>query len=588
MMPTTWDLQEIFEDEGAALAYGRELVKQAENFKSRADLLLRDAESLFRLLEEMDCILCGVAKLTTYASLAFFSDTRNPANAALRSEADNIEARVGKLLSFVEPEILAASPETITTFLSASVELSQRYAFYLSELERSRQHILSRKEEELLGRLSVVESIPEQIREALHDGDMHFPMLSSKKREINHGVIEELLQDSDESVRAEAFSHYWGEYARYKGTFSATLNAQASISAAFAKTRNFTSTLSEALHGDDLPRGVFSSVVRVCRENYPLIRRYFLAKAKILRLPKLKESDIFAKLSSHSKVIPYEDGVRLVLAALAPLGDDYVSAARAGLLEEGWVDAFPREGKYSNAFSSGSLGTKPYLLLNYAPTMTEVGTLAHELGHSMHSLLTQRKQPFGYTHYGMSVAETASNLNQVLLRHHVFQQGDRDEVFGALEEAFFFIHRYLFMFPTLSRVEHLLHVAASQGKSTSVDELEAYTVSAFKNAYGDSVSFEPQCTGMKWASFCHLYSPYYLFQYAIGISAAMSIGQRILQGDIGIRDRYLEFLSVGNSISVQDTFRIVGIDIAAPDVYRDAFRVVEGYVERLESLASLK
>lgn len=583
-LPATWNLEEIYPSNADAIAHGRALVEQAKHFGSQAGSLLANVDSLFSALAEVDQILCGVARVTTYASLKFFSDTQDSANAALRTEADGIEAQVSELLSFVEPEILAATKERITEFLNSSEQLRERYGFFFAELERSRVHILSRKEEEILGCLSVVESIPEQIREALHDGDMVFPPLGEDAPRIHHGSIDELLQDSDQSTREVAFEKYWGTYGQYKATFNATLNAQATVSSAFARARGFTSTFAQALHEDDLPPSVFSSVLKVCRENYPLIQRYFRAKARVLGLAKLKESDIHAPLSSGSKTVSYPEGVDLVLTSVAPLGTDYVATARAGLLTDRWVDVFPREGKYSNAFSSGTLGTKPYLLLNYSPSMTEVGTLAHELGHSMHSFLTQQRQPFGYTHYAMSVAETASNLNQVLLRNHVFQSGERDATIGALEEAFFFIHRYLFMFPTLSRVEHLIHRAAARGRATSTERLEACTVAAFAAAYGDAVQFDPQYTGVKWASFCHFYSPYYLFQYAIGICAAMSIGQRIIQGDAKTRDNYLEFLSVGSSMSVRDTFKIVGIDISKPDVYRDGFRVVEGYIERLEAL----
>ena len=278
----------------------------------------------------------------------------------------------------------------------------------------------------------------------------------------------------------------------------------------------------------------------------------------------------------------------MVLASLAPLGDEYVSIARKGLTEERWVHVFPAPGKYSNAFSSGSYLTRPFFLLNYTPTMPEVGTLAHELGHSMHSLFTNRAQPSRYAGYAMTVAETASNLNQVLLRAHVLKSADREMSLAVLDEAFYYAHRYLFMMPLLSRVEHTVHSIYSRGGAVGVSDIRKATVTAFGSAYDGAVSFDPERLGMKWGAFCHFYAPYYFFQYAIGISAAMAIGQRILNGEPGIREKYMSFLSAGGSKSPRELFRIVDIDITSPDLYRTSFSVVEGYVRDLEHFSEAR
>jgi oligoendopeptidase F len=243
-------------------------------------------------------------------------------------------------------------------------------------------------------------------------------------------------------------------------------------------------------------------------------------------------------------------------------------------------------GKYSNAFSSGSFGTRPFILTNYTPAMAEVGTLAHELGHSMHSHLTHRNQPYAYSDYAMTVAETASNLNQVLLRAHVLKTADAVTSLSVLDEAFYFAHRYLFMMPLLSQLEHYVHSTHADGESLGCEEICEAAVKLFAAAYGDSISFEPEKVGMKWAQFCHLYAPYYVFQYSIGISAAMSIGARIIAGESGIVDRYLEFLSAGASKHPKQLFEIVGLDISSPNMYEEAFRVLEGYVRQLEGIVA--
>ena len=276
-----------------------------------------------------------------------------------------------------------------------------------------------------------------------------------------------------------------------------------------------------------------------------------------------------------------------MLSSLAPLGARYIEIASRGLTVDRWADVYPKKGKYSNAFSGGSYGTRPFLLLNYAPTMQEVGTLAHELGHSMHTFIANSKQPFRYASYSSIVAETASNLNQVLLRAHVLQNADRDTALAVLDETFFFAQRYLFLMPTLSEVENTLHSTYAEGGAVSATELSAETVKAFSAAYGDAVEFDPARLGTKWAHFCHFYMPYYLIQYSIGISAAMAIGKRILDGEAGIIEKYHAFLAAGGSMHTADIFKLVDIDVSAPEeTFRGAANVVEGYVELLEEYST--
>jgi oligoendopeptidase F len=587
-MSTRWDLESIYASEDAWRGELKGLVERASLCAQQGASIFSAPETLYESLVEIDQIHERLAVASTYADLLFYSNTQDPVCAARRDEVAGISSKIDEVLAFIEPALLGLPEGTLQRFQSMHAELSKTYGRYLAELERSRPHVLSAEQEELMGKLSVVCSGPERIREALHDGDMAFSSSMVGDPPITHGVIDELLQSNDREVRRSAFERYWKEYSKYPQTFGSILSQQGTVSAAFAKARNHPSVFDEVMFGDNLPASLYTTVINVCREHYPLFRRYFNAKAELLGIDSFCEYDIFAKLSQNSPAIDYAQGVEIVFESLQPLGEEYVKVARKGVCEDSWVDVYPREGKYSNAFSAGTLGTKPYFLLNYAPTMAELGTFAHELGHSMHSYKTNRSQPFVNTHYAMSVAETASNLNQVLLREHVLKNCDQETAFAVLDEAFYFAHRYLYLMPTLSRVENIVHSMAARGRSVNADEMKAYTVAAFRSAYGDSVHIDPDLTGMKWASFCHFYMPYYMFQYAIGISAAMSIGQRILSGEPGIVEKYHEFLSSGSSRSVLDTFKLVDLDITSMDMYRQAMKVVEGYVLRLEQLVELR
>lgn len=581
----TWDLASIFPDVVSWRVEFDAVRADAEKLAALKGALGTDGEHLHKALLAIDALGERVGKVGVYASLHASADTRDDTANKMTQQVDTLSSEIGTLLAFVEPEILEFGWEKIATMLDQYPPLND-YRYYLSQIERGRAHVLSLDQEKLLGILSPLISISESIRDAAHDGDMRFSPLQvgGLNVEPSHGTIDELLQSSDRAVREAAYCSYADSYRARAKTFAATLTSQVTTSLVFNRARNYSTTFEKALFVDSLTPEVYHAAMRSCREHQDLFRRYFRAKAKIIGVEKLAEHDIFAKLSPRSPEIPYDQGVQMVLESLAPLGEEYVSIARRGLTVERWADVFPAPGKYSNAFSSGSYSTRPFLLLNYAPIMTEVGTLAHELGHSMHSLFTNRTQPHAYSSYAMTVAETASNLNQVLLRAHVLKDADRDMTLAVLDEAFYFAHRYLFMMPTLSRLEHVMHSIYARGGALGATDICKATTTAFASAYGDSVESDPERLGMKWAQFCHFYAPYYFFQYAVGISASMSIGRRILDGEPGIRDKYFKFLSAGGSMPPQEIFKIVDIDITNKKFYRDAFKVVEGYVERLESM----
>jgi oligoendopeptidase F len=584
----TWDLASIFTDRNAWSAEVQGVREEAERFAACKGTLGQSAEGLCYALRALDALVERFGKVRVYASLLFAADTRDDEATRMTQQVDALSADVSVEISFVEPELLALGWAALERMCDEYPPLAV-YRRYLSELERRRCHLLSPEQEALLSELSALQRLPESIRNAAHDGDLRFApiQLGDERHDLTHGTIEDCLQSSDPKTREFAYRSYTDGYISSARTLAATLTAEITTSLVFSKARGYSSTFERALFVDDFTPDIYHSAVRSCREHQNLFRRYFKAKAKILGLSQLGEHDIFAKLSPNAPEIPYVQGVELVLKSLAPLGEEYVSIARRGLTEERWVDVFPSPGKYSNAFSSGTYLTRPFFLLNYTPTMPEVGTLAHELGHSMHSLFTNRAQPSRYAAYAMSVAETASNLNQVLLRAHVLKSADREMALAVLDEAFFYAHRYLFMMPVLSRIEHTLHSIYARGGAVGASDIRKATVTAFEAAYDGAVSFEPERLGMKWGAFCHFYEPYYFFQYAIGISAAMTIGQRILAEEPGIREKYLRFLSAGSSRSPRELFEMVDIDITSRAMYGTAFTVVEGYVREIERLSEI-
>ncbi len=582
-----WDLASLFPDTTKWRHEFDAVASETKRIVSLKGTLGESPQHLYEALNRIDDLEARLSRVVVYAQLLHASNTRDDVASGMRQQVDTLSSMVGSAVSFVEPELMEIGYSDLQSMMERFEPL-RLFGFYFSEIERRRAHILSSEQESLLGQLSVLGRTPEAIRDAIHDGDMRFEpiVVAGQKREVSHGDIDELFQHPERHARRDAYYSYTDAYLRNRKALTATLTWQATTSLAFSKARKYRSTCDRALFKDALPYSVYRAAISACRAHQPLFQRYFRARAQVLGLSKISEYDIHAPLSAAAPEIPYDKAVSLVLEALSPLGSEYVEIARRGLTTSRWAHVFPSPGKYSNAFSSGGYETEQFLLLNYAPAMPEVGTLAHELGHSMHSFYTNRAQPFRYYSYAMTVAETASNLNQVLLRAHVLKTADRETTLAVLDEAFFYAHRYLFMMPVLSRIEHAVHSIYARGGALGASDICKATVTAFAPAYGDSVEYDPERLGMKWGQFCHFFAPYYMFQYSIGICAAMAIGNRILAGDTETTSRYLEFLSAGASKPPIDIFKIVGIDITSREPYREAFQVVEGYIEQLERLSS--
>jgi oligoendopeptidase F len=584
----TWNLKSIFLDNLAWEHEFEAVRKDLSRIECFRGCLMDSAESLHAFLELFDELSSRADRLHSYASLKRSQDTRCQASQTLQTRADHLRAEVRTSGSFFEPEFLEA-PTAERDAIIRDQRL-QSFSFRFAEIERGRQFCLDCSEERLLGILSPLRTQAERIRTTFHDSEMVFRSFSSPsgKHEPGHGSIEALMSHQDRRVRKEAYESYTDSYLQHPQTHMNILFALAESSFLFAKTRGFRSTFQESLFHAQLTPEIFSAVIDSCKANRSLFHRYFRARAAIPGLECISEYDLLAPLSPHPPEYSFTEASVLVLDSLAPLGSDYVNIARRGIFEDGWVDAYPAPGKAGNPFSGGSYGTRPFILLNFSPSVLEAGTLAHELGHSMHSWLTNTTQPYCYSNYNMSVAETASNLNQVLFRAHLLRDADRDLTLTVLDEAFYFFHRYLFLMPALSEIEYLLHDTVARGGAMSADELSRACSRVFSEAYGGTVEFENNRLGIKWAQFCHFYVPFYFFQYAIGLSAAMTIGQRILKGDSASRKSYRKFLAAGASRPVPELFRIAGIDISDPGMYADAFSVLEEYVKMAEGMASIK
>ena len=443
--------------------------------------------------------------------------------------------------------------------------------------------------EVVLGLASDAFSGPYLVYSALVDSDLVFgPAIGSDggSVEVTQGTIEEIRAHPDRALRRSGWESYADGFLGVENTLAATLGTAVKQAVFSTRVRRHTSALSASLTASNIPVQVFDNLIDTFEVNLPTWHRYWRLRRDVLGVERLAPYDMAAPLGSSPPAFTYEQSVAWICESLAPLGDRYVETVRRGCLEERWVDAYPTSGKMGNAFSAGAPGTSPFIMMNFDGTAVSLGTLAHELGHSMHSYLTWQSQPVPYSRYSMFVAEVASNFHQALLRAYLLDTVTDPAIqLAVLDEAMANFQRYFFIMPTLARLEREMHERVAGGEGLTAAWLGERTADLFAEGFGPDVEIDRARLGITWAQFSHLYEPFYVFQYATGISAAHALAGGVIAGEPGAAENYLAFLSAGASLYPLDALRLAGVDMTGPESVEAAFAVLASLVDRIESLA---
>ncbi|MBE2195835.1 MAG: oligoendopeptidase F [Anaerolinea sp.] len=526
-------------------------------------------------------------KVFVYASLNQAVDTTDQVAMSRYGQAMGMYGQFLALTSFAEPEMLAIGESQINAWMDSDSRLAV-YRQYFHNLFRRQQHVRSAEVEETLGTFAETIGQIGQTASFLTDSDMQFqPAVGSTnaERTLIQGTINTLLNDEDRKVRQSAWEHYCDTYLSLKNTLASNLIANVKQAVAVSRIRRYNTALEGSLFESNIPTAVFHNLIDTFKRHIPTWHRYWRIRRKALGLEKLHHWDIWAPLTLKEPQLSYEQAVDLISEGMKPLGEKYVNALRKGCLEDRWVDVFPNKGKTQGAFSAGTKGTFPFILMSFDQRIENMSTLAHELGHSMHSYLTWENQPFIYSGYSLFVAEVASNFNQAMVRAHLFKtQTDRDFQLALIQEAMNNFHRYFFIMPTLARFELEMHTRIEQGNPPNADEMIQLMTDLFSEGYGGEMEIDREREGITWAQFPHLYANFYVYSYATGISGAHALAGRILDGVPGAAEAYLQFLSSGSSLYPVDVLKRAGVDMTTPEPIERTFAVLASIVDRLEGL----
>jgi oligoendopeptidase F len=584
----TWDTTNVFATDAdweAEFARISAELPKLERFHGR---LGQGAARVLEWLQTSEALLLAAQKIYFYASMFHNTNTADQEATAKFDRAIGLYTRTITAMAFAEPELLRVGLEQLRDWAAEDARLAV-YAHAFDRLERKQAHVRSAEVEELLGQVLDPFSSASKIHGVLCDADLRFAPAHTAGGEpidLVQGNLQALLTSPDRTVRQSAWEHYADAHLAMKNTMAGCLATGVKQNVFFARARRYGSSLEASLAPNAIPVEVFHNLIETFRRHLPTWHRYWSVRRRALGYDTLHVYDVKAPLTANMPRVPFQQSADWICAGMRPLGAEYVGVMRDGLLEQRWVDVYPNQGKRMGAYSHGVPGTHPFILMSYNDDIFSMSTLAHELGHSMHSYLTWQHQPLVYSDYSLFVAEVASNFNQAMVRAHLLATNtDRDFQIAVIEEAMSNFHRYFFIMPTLARFELEMHQRVERGAALTATSLIELMADLFAEGYGDEVQVDRDRVGITWAQFStHLYSNFYVYQYATGIAAANALAANILSGTPGAVENYLAFLKSGSSLDPLDALKLAGVDMATPAPVETAFGLLASMVDRLETL----
>jgi oligoendopeptidase F len=585
-----WNLADIFPSWAEWEEGYRRLEAGIEKYEALKGSLAGGADNLlqaYRLSDELGQL---AYRVWYYPSLRYDEDQRDNAVNAKRQQVQILFARLQQAQSWFNPELLSVPLETVRGWLAASEPL-RLYTFAIEDLYRQQEHVLDEKGEHLMSLASRLASAPNETYWALSTADARFPSITLSTGEqvtVSYGQYRAILATRREQAdREKAFRALYETYNGSVNTYATLYNAVCQRDWFQARARGYESTLAAALHGDNIPTSVVENLIETTRAGVEPLRRYHRLRRRVLGNPTYQVYDFAIPLVTHDKSYDYDEVLDWIVQAVAPLGSQYQARMREGFSGR-WIDVYENEGKRSGAYSAPVHGTHPYMLMNYTDTLDDVFTLAHEMGHSMHTILSHETQPFIYSSYTIFVAEVPSTLSEALLLDYMLERSkDPVERVVLLQHAIDNITSTFYTQVMFADFELRAHRLAEQDKPITSEILTETYTSLLKDYYGDAVDLN-DLTGVTWARIPHFFnSPYYVYQYATCFASAAKIVDEITSGDTAAQDaareRYLTLLQSGGNDHPMAQLRKAGVDLSSSDTIRAIIAQLDSLVTRLEA-----
>lgn len=580
----SWQLEDLFssqKDWDNAYEELKKLKNKAADYEGK----LNTPDHVKAVFALEDDLSLQIERLYVYAHLNHDQDTTNPTYQALVQKAKKLSVEVSEALSFITPEILSLPEQELDSYIN-DPKLAD-YKFTLQEIKREKAHVLSKTEEALLAQVGNLSQAPQQIFGMINNADMKFPKIKDehgKEVELTHGSYIQFLENPNREVRERAFKAIYEAYGKQKNTIAATLSANINKNMFYSRVRKYPSVLEMSLYGDNIPKEVYTNLIDTIHESLPLLQRYLKLRKKLLGVDDLHMYDLFAPLVEEYKWdITYDEAKAMLMEGLKPLGENYLNVLREGLNNR-WIDVYENEGKRTGAYSWGAYGTHPYVLLNHKNNLNSMFTLAHEMGHALHSYFSDENLKYRDAQYTIFLAEVASTTNEALLMDYLLKKStDPKQKLYLLTYYADQFRTTVFRQTMFAEFEKLIHERAEAGESLTPQELSKIYYDLNVKYHGKEMTVD-QDIEMEWARIPHFYTSFYVYKYATGFSAATSFSKQILEEGQPAVDRYFGFLKSGGSDYSINILKKAGVDMSSPEPIREAMSVFEQLVEQMENL----
>ena len=581
-----WKLEDMYAGDDLWKREYDELADRRGDAGGYRGRLTESAETLLECLNTRDEIMSRCDTLYSYARMRRDEDNTNDIYQGFTDMALSLYTDISAAWSFLAPELLAADRGKIDGFIAAKAGLAV-YAHYLDGLFRQKEHILSEAEEEILALASEPMNAADDIFNMLTNADMTFPDIEDENGamvELSEGRYIRFLENRDRGVRERAFHGLYGAYAKYRNTIAASLSSSVKKERFFSTVRKYNSSIEMMLDDDKIPVAIYDNLIGAIDARLDLLHRYLRLRKRTLGLDALQMYDLYVPVATApERDVPYEEAVKIVREGLKPLGADYINDLE-NAFSQGWIDVYENRNKTTGAYSSGSYGSHPYILMNYQNHVDDVLTLAHELGHSMHSYYTNAKQPYVNSMYKIFVAEVASTVNENLTLDYMIgaSQGPEEKAY-LLNRQLETIRGTLFRQTMFAEFERIIHKRAGEGSALTPDTLCAIYKGLNDKYFGPAVAVDAEIA-LEWSRIPHFYRAFYVYQYATGISAALSLTRGIKSGNGEAVGKYLAFLASGDSAYPLDLLKEAGVDLTTQEPIEGALRIFETALDELEKL----